>query len=84
VQLPLLHIPIWLIGMSGAKHHKGASDTVDNDGILEDIVLISTSTSAATRREEKTCDVNAFFEEAQLVTVGDGSTKRYCICKNCP
>ena len=83
--MPLLHIPIWLTGMSGAKHLKGASDTVDDDGILEDIVLTSTSASAATRcREAKTHDVNAFFEEAQLVPVGDGSTKQYRICKNCP
>jgi hypothetical protein len=59
--VPLLHIPIWLTGTSGAKHHKGASDTVENNGILEDIVLTSTSASAATRCEEKTRDVNAFF-----------------------
>jgi hypothetical protein len=48
-------------------------------------VVTSTSASSATRRrEDKTRDVNAFFEEAQLVPVGDGSTKRYRICKNCP
>jgi hypothetical protein len=67
---------------SGSKRPKGTANTVDDDGILEDIVV--TSTSAATRREDKTRDVNAFFEEAQLVTIGDGSKKRYRICKNCP
>jgi hypothetical protein len=83
--VPLLHIPIWLTGTLGAKHHKGASDNVDEDGILEDIILTSTSVSAATHRcEAKTCDVDAFFEEAQLFPIGDGSTKRYRMCKNFP
>jgi hypothetical protein len=69
---------------SGAKRRKGAVDIVDDDGILEDIVITSASAPSATRREEKTRDINAFFDEVQPVTLRDGTTKRYRICKNCP
>jgi hypothetical protein len=68
----------------GTKRRKGAVDIVDDDGILEDIVLTSTSAPSATRREEKTRDINAFFNEVQPVTLRDGTTKRYRICKKCP
>ena len=64
------------------KHHKGV-DTVDKDGILEDIVMTSTSGPSTTCREEKTCDISVSFNDAQLVTLSDGSTKLYCFCKNC-
>jgi hypothetical protein len=67
---------------SGAKCCK-ATDSVDDSGVLDDIVVTLASGSMATWHEDKTCDVNAFFNEAQLVTLNDGSTKLYCICKNC-
>ena len=69
---------------SGAKRRKGAVDIVDNDGTLEDIVITSASAPSATRCEEKKCDINAFFDEVQPVTLRNGTTKWYCICKNCP
>ena len=69
---------------SGAKRRKGAVDIVDDDGILEDIVVTSASAPSVTRREEKTRDINAFFDEVQPVTLRDGTTKWYRICKNCP
>jgi hypothetical protein len=73
---------------SGTKHRKSTaittdSDGIDDDGIPEDIVVTTTSTSSASHHEDKTCDVNAFFNEAQLFTLQDGSAKCYCICKNC-
>jgi hypothetical protein len=69
---------------SGTKYHKGAVDIVDDDGILEDIVIISTSAPLATCHEGKTHDINALFDEVQPITLHDGTTKWYCICKNCP
>jgi hypothetical protein len=83
-QVPLLLIPSYLTALvSAAKRHKATVDTVDDDDILEDIVITSTSASSQTPREDKTRDVNAFFDEAQPVTAADGSTKQYRICKNC-
>ena len=69
---------------SGTKHRKSTtittdSDGIDNDGILEDIVVMTTSASSASHHEDKTCDVNAFFDEAQLFTLQDGSKKSYRI-----
>ena len=74
---------------SGTKHRKSTaittdSDGIDDDSILEDIVVTTTSASSASCREDKTCDVNAFFGEAQLFTIQDGSKKCYHICKSCP
>jgi hypothetical protein len=68
---------------SGAKRRK-AADSVDDNGVLDDIIVTSASGSMTTRREDKTRDVNAFFDEVQLVTLNGGSTKLYRICKNCP
>ena len=61
---------------SGLKRHK-AAEIVDSDGILVDIALTSASGPSTTRRDEKTRDVNAFFDEPKLMTLGDGSTKLY-------
>ena len=74
---------------SGTKRRKSTTITtdsngIDDDGILEDIVVTTTSASSASRREDKTCDVNAFFDKAQLFTIQDGSKKCCRICKNCP
>lgn len=52
----------------GTKCRKGAVDIVNDDGILEDIVLTSTSAPSATHCEEKTWDINAFFNEVQPIT----------------
>lgn len=83
--MPLLLIPSYLTALvSGAKRRKATVDTVDNNDILEDIIITSTSASSKTPREDKTRDINAFFDEAQPVTAADGSTKQYRICKNCP
>ena len=74
---------------SGTKRRKSTAITtdsngIDDDSILEDIVVTTTSASSASRCEDKTRDVNAFFDEARLFTLQDGSTKCYRICKNCP
>jgi len=67
---------------SGPKRCK-AADVIDSDDILIDIAVTSAAKPSTTRRDEKTRDVNAFFDEPKLVTLGDGSTKLYRICKHC-
>jgi hypothetical protein len=67
---------------SGAKHRK-AADSIDNSGVLDDIIVTLASGSTATQCEDKMRDLNAFFDEAQLITLNDGSMKLYRICKNC-
>ena len=67
---------------SGPKRRKGVN-TVDEDGVLEDIIVTSTSGPSSTRREEKTRDISVFFNDAQLVTLSNGSMKLYHFGKNC-
>jgi hypothetical protein len=68
---------------SGSKCRKGINIVVE-DGVLEDIIVTSVSRSSVTHHEEKTCEVNTFFNDAQLVTLGNSSTKLYHFCKSCP
>ena len=61
---------------SGAKHRK-AADSVDDSGVLDNIIVTLVSGSTATWHEDKMHGLNAFFDEAQLITLNDGLTKLY-------
>jgi hypothetical protein len=51
--------------VSGAKCRK-AADSIDDNGIFDDIAVMSASGSMATRHEDKTRDVNAFLTRRSL------------------
>jgi hypothetical protein len=72
-----------LITIYLAKRPRYDPDVVDSEGLLEDVDVQSVR-NAGTSREDKSRDIDEFFE-APVERLGkNGVTKKYRKCKTCP
>jgi hypothetical protein len=66
-----------------AKRPRVETDVVDNEGLLKDVDVQSAKASGISR-EDKSRDIDEFFEIAVDRIGTNGVTKKHRMCKKCP